>query len=640
MRTGMVGGTPSKHRKPPSGRSPGGTRRTGASSSPDQALVGLLRTTPLLAGVPRDGVVRIASQMRRRSVPAGTTIVKQGEPTRALYLLASGRLEVTVAGGDVESPPVNVLEAPSWFGELAALTKQPRTSTVTALTESEVWALPLRQFEAALAQHPQIGRSVIRSLCDRIQHKDQDFLGQSALAIERARLLADLRERNDALAALGEIARAVSASLDVDTTLRAVSAYAAQLTQSDSASLFLYDEARNRSEVCASHNTPEEYLQTMTVNGAAGVAGATQESAFDLSLVAKVVGDRAPAQIPDTDAAAQYPNRGAFSRWGYRALLGVPVLHGSQIVGAMCVRRKQAGEFNQREVELVTTFARQAAVAIVNARLFSEIQEKASQLEVVSRHKSQFLASMSHELRTPLNAIIGFSEVLLDPDMGPFPQEEQREFLDNILTSGRHLLRLINDILDLSKVEAGKMELHPEQVSLQEMAEGVLATLKSLVAKKRLRVESDFAADLPPAWADPPRLKQILYNLLSNAIKFTPAGGRVSVTARSVSAWKPDGKQENQGTEARTHQPPGPPASEQLLEVSVTDTGVGIPAEHLERIFQEFEQVVDTTLPRQEGTGLGLPLVKKFVELHGGTIHASSSPGQGSAFVFTIPTAP
>jgi signal transduction histidine kinase len=199
----------------------------------------------------------------------------------------------------------------------------------------------------------------------------------------------------------------------------------------------------------------------------------------------------------------------------------------------MCVRRKQAGEFSPREVELVTTFGRQAAVAIVNARLFSEIQEKASQLEVVSRHKSQFLASMSHELRTPLNAIIGFSEVLLDPDMGPFPQEEQQEFLGNILTSGRHLLRLINDILDLSKVEAGKMELHPEPVSLQEVAEGVLATLKSLVAKKQLRVESDFSADLPPAWADPPRLKQILYNLLSNAIKFTPAGGRRITAAQS-----------------------------------------------------------------------------------------------------------
>ena len=633
MRTGKISGTQSKDRAPRTSRRPAKTRRADATSSPDQALVGLLRTTPLLVGVPRDGLVRIASQMRRRRLTAGTVVIKQGEPARALYLLASGRLEVTVAGGDAESPPVNVLDAPSWFGELAALTKQPRTSTVTVLTDSEVWTLPVRQFEAALAQYPQIGRSVIRSLCERIQHKDQDFLGQSTLAIERARLLTDLRERNDALAALGEIARAVSASLDLDATLQSISAYAAQLTHSDSASLFLYDEARDCSVVCASHNTPQEYLQAIEGHRATGIKGATQEPAFDLSLVARVVRERAPVQVPDVDAATDKLNRSLFLRWGYRALLGVPVLHGSRVVGAMSVRRKRPGEFSPREVELVTTFARQSAVAIVNARLFREIQEKAAQLEVVSRHKSQFLASMSHELRTPLNAIIGFSEVLLDPDMGPFPQDEQQEFLSNILTSGRHLLRLINDVLDLSKVVAGQMELHPERVSLQEMAEGVLATLKSLAAKKQLRVESDFSADLPPAWADPPRLKQILYNLLSNAIKFTPAGGRVSVTAHQVAGSRREaGEQGREGA--------GTTGPRFLLEVSVTDTGVGIPAEHLERIFQEFEQVVDTTLPRQEGTGLGLPLVKKFVELHGGTIRASSSPGQGSAFVFTIPTAP
>jgi signal transduction histidine kinase/CRP-like cAMP-binding protein len=629
MQKVKVGGTHSKDRAPRPRRRPVGTSRAGATASPDKALIGLLRTAPLLVGVHRDGLVRIASQMRRRSVPAGTTIVKQGEPARAMYLLASGRLEVTVAGGDAESPPVNILDAPSWFGELAVLTRQPRTSTVTALTGSEVWTLPLRQFEAALAQYPHIGRNVIRSLCERIQHKDQDFLGQSTLAIERARLLQDVRERNDALAALGEIARSVSASLDVDTTLQAVSAHAAQLTHSDSASLFLYDESRDRSEVCASHNTPEAYLKAIESHQAAGLTGATQEPTFGLSLVAKVVRDRSPVQIPDAEEDTHQPNRDLYLRWGYRALLGVPVLHGSGVVGALCVRRKRAGAFSEREVELVTTFARQAAVAIINARLYREIQEKASQLEVASRHKSQFLASMSHELRTPLNAIIGFSEVLLDPDMGPFSQEEQHEFLGNILTSGRHLLRLINDVLDLSKVEAGKMELHPEPVSLQEVTEGVLATVKSLVAKKKLQVESDVSADLPPAWADPPRLKQILYNLLSNAIKFTPSGGRVSVSARHVAdLCRGAGGQGGTG------------ALKDVLEVTVTDTGIGIPTEHLERIFQEFEQVVDTTLPRQEGTGLGLPLVKKFVELHGGTIRASSTPSSGSAFVFTIPTAP
>src|SRR5512146_637990 len=202
MRTAKISGTQGTVRTPRPGRSLAGTRRAGATSSPGRALVALLRATPLLAGVPRDGLVGIASRMRLRCHPAGRVIIKQGELARSLYLLASGRLEVTVACGDPESPPVNVIEAPTWFGELAALTKQPRTATVTALTVSEVWTLPVRQFEAALARYPQIWRSVIRGLCDRIQHKDRDFLGQSTLAIERARLFADLRERTDALAAL------------------------------------------------------------------------------------------------------------------------------------------------------------------------------------------------------------------------------------------------------------------------------------------------------------------------------------------------------------------------------------------------------------------------------------------------------
>ncbi len=550
--------------------------------------------------------------MRRRRLPAGTVVIKQGEPARALYLLASGRLEVTVAGGDAESPPVNVLEAPSWFGELAALTKRPRTSTVTALTVSEVWTLPLRHFETALAQYPQIGRNVICGLYERIQHKDQDFLGQSTLAIERARLLADLRERNDALAALGEIARAVSASLDVDTTLRAVSAYAAQLTHSDSASLFLYDEARDRSEVCASHNTPEEYLKAIESHQPAGLTGATQEPTFGLSLVAKVVGERAPTQIPDAEAATHQPNRDLYLRWGYRALLGVPVLHGSRVVGALCVRRKRVGEFSLREVELVTTFARHAAVAIVNARLFSEIREKASQLELASRHKSEFLANMSHELRTPLNAIMGFSEVLLERMFGEL-NAKQAEFVQDVLGSGRHLLSLINDILDLAKVEAGRMELDLAPFNLSLAIESAVSLIRERAGRHgiSLRVAADEA--LGDFVADERKVRQILLNLLSNAVKFTPDGGRVEATAVLA------------GDQAT---------------ISVRDTGIGIAPEDQAAVFEEFRQVGGQHAQTREGTGLGLALAKRFVELHGGTIGVQSAVGQGSIFTFTLPVRP
>jgi hypothetical protein len=216
MPKGRVGGTQGKDRMPRPSRRPARTRRADATTSSDQALVGLLRTTPLLVSVPQDGLVRIASQMRRRRLRAGTVVIKQGEPARALYLLASGRLEVTVAGGDAESPPVNILDAPSWFGELAVLTRQPRTSTVTALADSEVWTLPLRQFETALARYPQIGRSVIAPL--RPHHTRTRFPGPIGPAIERT-ALADL-QNGTTLGPPGRDRPSVSASW-IDTTLGA-----------------------------------------------------------------------------------------------------------------------------------------------------------------------------------------------------------------------------------------------------------------------------------------------------------------------------------------------------------------------------------------------------------------------------------
>jgi signal transduction histidine kinase len=613
--------------------------KEGAPAARLRELTGLMQSLQLFAGVPRASLRQIAAQLQLRPLPKGAVVAREGNPAEEFYLLTSGQLAVTVEGGDPESPPVGTIEAPNWFGELAILIRQPRTATVTAMTESEVWTLPRERFEAVFVRHPEVGRNLITTLCERIQRKDRDFLGQSALAIERARLLKDLRERNEELAALAEVAREVSASLKVDQTLRTISTQAARVTRSESASIFLYDERQDAFEVCASYNTPEEYILETEELHLLGSGIAADSPLRNRSLIARAVAERTPILLPDVTAASDYPNRDLLLRWGYRAVLAVPLIHGEKVIGAMIVRRKQAGEFSPREVELVTTFARQSAIALENARLFREIQDKAWQLEEVSRHKSQFLASMSHELRTPLNAIIGFSDVLLDPNLGPLPEEEQREFLANILTSGKHLLRLINDVLDLSKIEAGKMELHPEAVSLVEMVEGVLGAVKSLATKKRIQVTSDLPPDLAPAWADPPRLKQILYNLLSNAIKFTPEGGTVTVTARIAEGGRGAEGQRGRGEPGLAPMPPGPPAPRQFLEVSVADTGIGIPAEDLRRIFEEFEQVADPTRPKQEGTGLGLALVKKLVEMHGGTVRVASTPGQGSTFTFSVPVA-
>ncbi len=628
-----------KSRQPKSGvirPGRGGGAKARPRANGTQRLVAALQSMPFFEGVPKASLTRIAGQMRRRRLSKGTVVFKQGDQAREFCLLTAGRLEVTMQGGDPESPPIGIMEAPSWFGELAILTRQPRTATVTALTGCEVWTLSRDRFELLFARRPEMARHLIATLCDRIQQKDRDFLGQSALAIERARLLSDLQKRNEELAALAEVTRAVSASLDLDQTLHTISTHATQLTRSESASIFLYDDDRKTFEVRASYNTPEGYIAEVEGYQILGARLTAEVQPRSGTLVTRAAAERRPLQIPDIGVTTDYAGRDLLLRWGYRAILAVPLLLGERVIGAMNVRRKRAGEFSTREVELVTTFARQSAVAVENARLFREIQDTARQLEVVSRHKSQFLAGMSHELRTPLNAIIGFSEVLLDPNMGPLPPEEQQEFLTNILTSGKHLLRLINDVLDLSKIEAGKMELQPEAVSLPDTVEGVLGTVKTLAAKKQIRVVSDVAADLPPAWADPPRLKQILFNLLSNAIKFTPAGGHVTVKAQRVD--RSSGHTVDPGRPVDSSTPRPLDRGTELIEVAVADTGIGIPPEDLGRIFEEFEQVSDPTRPRQEGTGLGLALVKKLVEMHGGSIRVESTPGKGSTFTFTIPT--
>ena len=255
--------------------------------------------------------------------------------------------------------------------------------------------------------------------------------------------------------------------------------------------------------------------------------------------------------------------RELLARFGFRASLAVPLLREDRIIGALVVRRKSTGEFPPEVIELLKTFATQSALAIQNARLFREIEDKGRQIEAANRHKSEFLANMSHELRTPLNAIIGFSEVLLDPSL-KVTEEEQSQFLTDVLGSGKHLLNLINEVLDLAKVEAGKMELQIEPALLQDVFEAIQHTTRPLAAKKSidLRVESD--ERLAPFPMDGARVKQVLLNLVGNAIKFTPQAGRVWVRAD---------------------------VEDGTVRVEVGDTGPGIPAAEHERIFLEFQQV-------------------------------------------------
>ena len=285
------------------------------------------------------------------------------------------------------------------------------------------------------------------------------------------------------------------------------------------------------------------------------------------------------------------------------------MLKEGRVVGGIVIYRPVVQPFTQRQIDLVSTFASQAVIAIENVRLFNEIQDKSRQLEVASRHKSDFLAHMSHELRTPLNAIIGFSEALLARMFGEV-NVKQDEYLHDIHSSGQHLLSLINDILDLAKVEAGRMELELSEFDLPTALRNAMTLVRERAQTHGIVLELRVDEKLGQIRADERKVRQIVLNLLSNAVKFTPDGGRVEVDAHPNDA---------------------------AVEVTVKDTGAGIMPEDQATLFEEFRQVGHHSAGRQEGTGLGLALTRRFVELHGGKIWLKSAPGKGSTFTFTLP---
>jgi signal transduction histidine kinase len=317
---------------------------------------------------------------------------------------------------------------------------------------------------------------------------------------------------------------------------------------------------------------------------------------------------RTPIQIPDVQNDPSPLLLDIIVREGFRAVLIIPLLGPNRIVGALVVRRKRPGEFPKRIVDLLQTFADQSVLAIQNARLFTEIDDKSRQLEIASQHKSQFLANMSHELRTPLNAILGYTELILDNIYGETP-EKMREVLDRLQANGKHLLGLINDVLDLSKIEAGQLTLDLADYSLKDVVDTVISAVESLANGKKLALTADVGQNLPIGHGDGRRLAQVLLNLVGNAIKFTDKGEvAIKATAENGS-----------------------------FTVGVRDTGPGIATSDQSKIFEEFQQADNSATKRKGGTGLGLSIAKRIIGMHGGRIWVESDVGKGSTFAFTIP---
>ena len=443
-------------------------------------------------------------------------------------------------------------------------------------------------------------RAEVKPFTERQIALVETFAAQAAIAIEKVRLFNETREALEQQKASGEVLAAISSSIaDTSPVFEKILESCEHLFSGRIVGINLVGED-GLLHVGAYHGAGRDTLLAlfpMPVDERSGSGAAIVR--------------RSVVHYPDIDTGPEVPEgtRRACIATGQRAVVFAPMLWEGRGVGVIFVGRPTPGPFSDKDIALLRTFADQAAIAIQNARLFREIQQKSRELEIASQHKSEFLANMSHELRTPLNAIIGFSEVLLERMFGEI-NEKQDDYLKDIHSSGKHLLSLINDILDLSKVEAGRMELEPATFDVPTAIGNAMTLVRERAQRHGIALSLDVADGVEEIVADERKFKQILLNLLTNAVKFTPDGGRVAVLARRAG---------------------------DLLEVAVRDTGIGIAKDDQEAVFEEFRQVGRNYTNKQEGTGLGLALTRRFVELHGGTIRLESEPGRGSTFTFTIP---
>ena len=450
-----------------------------------------------------------------------------------------------------------------------------------------------------LAQHLDGMRGSIKGLFAELNESKRKLEEYNRTLEEKVEIRTkELARSVDELKALSEISKTVSSTLDLEKVLTNIVQHAVQLSDTDTGTIYEFVDETQTFVPKINFGMNDKMIKSLSESNL---------RVGDNTVMGQAALHKLPKQAPDLLKVPNYPISSIIKE-GFRALLALPLLRKDRLIGGLIVRRKNSGEFPASVVEMLQTFAAQSVVAIHNAQLFSEIEKKGKELEIANKHKSEFLANMSHELRTPLNAILGFTELIIDNIYGDVP-DKIKEVLERVEKNGRHLLNLINDVLDLSKIEAGRLKLSINDYSMQSLIENVVTSAEALALEKKLELSINMYDDLAKGKGDEQRISQVILNLIGNAIKFTDQGG-VKIEAKIVN---------------------------QDFIVSISDTGPGLSEEDQQKIFEEFRQADGSSTRKKGGTGLGLSISKKIIEMHKGNIGVKSTLGKGSTFWFSLP---